>query len=216
MDVEAARRLPGVALVLTGSEAVALCRPWRGVLQHFAGMQSGEQHALAVDVVRYVGEPIVAVAASNRYVAEDACDLVDVEYEPLPAVVDPISALTAEAPVIHAELGDNRILHSEFSAGDPDAAFADAAHTYREIFRFGRHTGVPIEPRSLVASFEPTGRSLTVRISSQVPHMMQAVLARLFDLEENRVQVITPEVGSAGASGRRTARHRGTGGGALA
>jgi carbon-monoxide dehydrogenase large subunit len=197
IGLDAARALPGVAAVLTGQEVAALCRPWKGILAHYAGMKSGEQHALAVDVVRYVGEPVVAVATTSRYIAEDACDLVAVEYEPILPIMDPDAALAPNAPLIHPEMGDNRILHSEFSAGDPDGAFQSAARVYRETFRFGRHTGVPIEPRSLVASFEPATRSLSVWISTQVPHMMQAVLARLLGLEEHRVRVIAPDVGGS-------------------
>lgn len=197
VDVEAARRLPGVAAVLTGRDVAELCRPWRGILQHFAGMKSGAQQALADGVVRYVGEPVVAIAATSRYVAEDACDLVAIDYDPLPPVVDPLAALAPGAPLVHPDLEDNRILRSEFSAGDVEGAFANAHRTYRETFRFGRHTGVPIETRSLIASFEPATRALTVWISTQVPHMMQAVLARLFELDEHRVRVIQPDVGGS-------------------
>src|SRR5881409_2785673 len=100
-------------------------------------------------------------------------------------------------PLIHPELGDNVIYETCVSGGDVAAARARAHRTYRRTFRVGRHTGVPMEPRGLVADFEPATRSLTVWMSTQVPHMMQAILADLFGLSEHRVRVIAPDVGGS-------------------
>jgi len=197
VDVEQARRHPGVAAVLTGEEAARHCTPWRGILLHYAGMKTGLQYPLAADRVRYVGEPVVAVAAATRAVAEDACERVEVAYEPLPAVLDVEAALRPGAPRIHEELEDNRILHAAFQGGDVEAAFREADHVFRETFHFGRHTGVTIEPRSLLAQFEPATRSLSVWVSTQVPHMMQAVLSAILGLEEHRIRVIAPDVGGS-------------------
>mgnify|MGYP001565604932 FL=1 len=197
VDVEAARRAPEVAGVLTGAEAARLCKPYRGILLHYKGMKTGAMLPLALERVRYVGEPIVAVAAASRAAAEDAAQLVAVEYEPLPAVLDPEAAVAPGAPLIHPELGDNVIYETRLGGGDATAAFAAAHRVWRQTFRIGRHTGVPIEPRSLVADYEPATRALTLWISSQVPHMMQAVLADLFGLPEHRVRVICPDVGGS-------------------
>ena len=197
IDLTAASELPGVVAVLEGEGAAGLCSSWRGTLDHFAGMKTGGWWPLARDKVRYVGEPVVAVAAHDRYTAEDACELVEVEYEPLPAVLDPDAALESSAPLIFEELGDNLIWRSQLEAGEVEAAFEGAYRTYRQQFRFGRHTGVTIEPRSLLAGYEPTTRQLTVHISSQVPHMMQAVLAGICGLEEQNVRVICPDVGGS-------------------
>ena len=106
VDVDAARRAPDVVGVLTGPEAARLCKPYRGVLLHYKGMKTGAMLPLGVERVRYVGEPIVAVAATSGAAAEDAAQLVAVEYEPLPAVLDPETALAPGASVIHPELGD--------------------------------------------------------------------------------------------------------------
>src|SRR5437773_926773 len=160
-------------------------------------MKTGAMQPLALERVRYVGEPIVAVAATSRAAAEDAARLVAVEYEPLPAVLDPGQALAPGAPLIHGELGDNLIYETRLTAGDVPGAFAAAHRVYAREFTIGRHTGVPIEPRSLVADYEPSTRALTLWISSQVPHMMQAVLAELFSLPEQRVRVIAPDVGGS-------------------
>ena len=197
LDLEAARRAPGVAGVLTGAEAARLCKPYRGILLHYKGMKTGAMLPLAVERARYVGEPIVAVAAESRGAAEDAAGLVRVEWTPLPAVLSPESALAPGAPLIHEELGDNLIYETRLSAGDADAALGQAHRRYRRTFVVGRHTGVPVEPRGLVADFDPSTRSLTVWISTQVPHMMQAILAQLFGLPEHRVRVVAPDVGGS-------------------
>jgi carbon-monoxide dehydrogenase large subunit len=197
VDVDAARRAPGVAATLIGDEAAALCKPYRGILQHYRGMKTGAMLPLARERVRYVGEPVAAVAAESRAAAEDAVALIHADYAPLPAVLSPEQALAAGAPIIHPELGDNVIYATELSAGDAERAFAEAHRVYSRTFRVGRHTGVPLEPRCLVADFEPSTRALTVWISTQVPHMMQAVLADLFGLPEQRVRVIAPDVGGS-------------------
>src|SRR5204863_8342551 len=106
VDVARARLARGVARVLTGEEARRLCRPYRGVLLHYQGMKTGAMLPLAVERARYVGEPVVALAAASRAAAEDAAALVRVEYEALPAVLDPEAALAPGAPLIHGELGD--------------------------------------------------------------------------------------------------------------
>ena len=197
VGVGAARRAPDVVGMLTGAEAARLCKPYRGVLAHYRGMKTGAMQPLAVERVRYVGEPIVAVAATSRAAAEDAARRVAVEYEPLPAVLDPGTALAPGAPLIHEALGDHLIYETRLIAGDVAGALAAAHRVYTREFTIGRHTGVPVEPRSLVADYEPSTRALTLWISSQVPHMMQAVLAELFSLPEQRVRVIAPDVGGS-------------------
>ena len=197
LDVDAARRSAGVAAVLTGDEARRLCKPCRGILQHYQGMKSGAMLPLAVERVRYAGEPIVAVAAETRAAAADAVALVRVGYRPLPAVLSPATAVAPDAPLIHPDLGDNVIYEARLAGGDAARALGASARVWRRTFTTGRHTGVPIEPRSLVADYEPATRSLTVWMSTQVPHMMQAVLADLFDLPEQRVRVVAPDVGGS-------------------
>src|SRR5262245_2142407 len=197
LDVERARRAPGVAVVLTGDDVAKLCRPYRGILLHYKGMKTGAMLPLAVDRVRYVGEPVAAIAADDRAAAEDAVHLVSADYEPLPAVLSPDAALARGAPLIHPELGDNVLYDTRLTAGDVEAAFASAARVHRRTFTIGRHTGVPVEPRSLVAEFEPFTRALTLWMSTQVPHMMQAIVAELFGLPEHRVRVIAPDVGGS-------------------
>ena len=197
LRLDAARRAPGVVALLTGEDAQRLCAPCRGILQHYTGMKTGAMLPLAVERVRYVGEPVVALAAESRAAAEDAAARVVVEYEPLAAALSPEAATAPGAPLIHPELGDNVIYETRLAGGDAEAALRAAPRVWRRRFTTGRHTGVPMEPRSLVAEFEPATRSLTVWMSTQVPHMMQAILAELFGLAEHRVRVIAPDVGGS-------------------
>jgi carbon-monoxide dehydrogenase large subunit len=198
VDVDTARRAPGVAAVLTAEEAAAAVEPWAGVLTHYAGMKTAAQLPLALERVRFVGEPVVAIAATSRAAAEDACELVDVEYEPLPAATTPEQALAEGAPLVAEEIGDNVMYHAQH--GDLAAAGSvidTSAHVIEARFSFARMTGVPIEPRSLLADYDPSNRGLTVNTSTQVPHMMQAVLARILRLPENRVRAIAEDVGGS-------------------
>ena len=197
VDLERAGRAPGVVGVLAGDAVAKLCKPYRGVLLHYKGMKTGAMLPLAIGRVRCVGEPIVAIAAESRAAADDAAALIDIEYEPIPAVLSATEALADGAPVIHPELGDNVLYETRITTGDVGRAFAGAARVWERTFTTGRHTGVPLEPRSLLADYEPATRSLTVWISTQVPHMMQAVLAELFALREPRVRVVAPDVGGS-------------------
>jgi carbon-monoxide dehydrogenase large subunit len=197
VDLGRARAAPGVVGVLTGEDVARLCRPYRGVLHHYEGMKTGAMLPLVQERARYVGEPVVALAATSRAAAEDAAALVEISWDVLPAVLSPAAAVAPGAPLIHPELGDNVIYETRLAAGDVEAAFAGAHRVYARTFTTGRHTGVPLEPRGLVADFDPSTRALTVWISTQVPHMMQAVLAELFALPEHRVRVIAPDVGGS-------------------
>ena len=197
VDLERAGRAPGVVGVLAGDAVAKLCKPYRGVLLHSKGMKTGAMLPLAIGRVRCVGEPIVAIAAESRAAADDAAALIDIEYEPIPAVLSATEALADGAPVIHPELGDNVLYETRITTGDVGRAFAGPARVWERTFTTGRQTGVPLEPRSLLADYEPATRSLTVWISTQVPHMMQAVLAELFALREPRVRVVAPDVGGS-------------------
>ncbi|EKF41425.1 carbon-monoxide dehydrogenase large subunit, coxL-like protein [Nitratireductor indicus C115] len=197
IDTQAARAVPGVIDVITGQDIRSMCQPWVGVLGHFPGLKSAEQYPLAVDVARWHGEPVAVVLAESRALAEDGADLIEVEWEALPSVVDPETALESDAHVIHPELGDNLAFRLDLEKGEVDAAFASAAHIAEGTFHFGRHTGLTLEPRSIVADFDPALRQLTVHHSTQTPFQMQDVFARHFGLEEGSVRVIAPDVGGS-------------------
>ncbi len=197
LDLAAARALPGVALVATGADIAAVCTPWVGVLTHFAGLKSAPQYPLAIDRAVWLGEPIIAVAATTRAIAEDAIDLIGIDYEELPAVTDIDAALAPGAPVIHPHLGDNLAFRLRLDSGDVDAAFAAAHTVVEDDFHFNRHTPVTLETRSILADYDPATQRLTVCQSTQTPYQMQEVYARHFAIPAANVRVIAGDVGGS-------------------
>lgn len=195
VNTVAAARAPGVIRAITGAEVAGMCEPYVGVLAHVKGMQSAPQLPLAVERAVWQGEPVAAVVAETRAQAEDAAQLVEVEWEELAPVTDPESALDPAAPLIHSALGSNLCFERAVDTGGVDEAFARADKVVEAIFTTGRHTAVTLEPRSILADFNAAEGQLTVWHSTQVPYMMQWLLARHFGLEETRVRVIAPDVG---------------------
>jgi carbon-monoxide dehydrogenase large subunit len=192
-----ARKAAGVVAVVTGAELAEVITPWVGVLTHLKGIKSAPQHAIAVERACWQGEAVCAVVAKSRAQAEDACALVEVDYEVLPAVTDPETALDAKTPVIHPELGDNLTFERALNAGDPDRGFAEADAVVETTFVFGRHTGVTNEPRAVVADWNAGEQRLTVYQGTQAPHMTQNLFAKHLALEEHQVRVVTKDVGGS-------------------
>src|SRR5437588_5687141 len=126
IDRATAQQAPGVIAAVTGAELAKVITPWIGVLTHLKGLKSAPQHAIAVERACWQGEAVCAVVARTRAQAEDACELVEVEYEELPAVTDAETALARETAVIHPELGDNLTFERTHRAGDPDAGLRTA------------------------------------------------------------------------------------------
>ncbi|MFL5087439.1 MAG: xanthine dehydrogenase family protein molybdopterin-binding subunit [Xanthobacteraceae bacterium] len=194
---QAAQKASGVIAVVTGPEIAKVMTPWVGVLTHLKGIKSAPQYPIAVERACWQGEAVAAVVAKTRAQAEDAAELVEVEYEELPAVTDAETALDPATPVIHPELGDNLTFEREHQAGEPDKGFAAADAIVETTFVFGRHTGVTNEPRAIVADWNPGDARLTVYHGTQAPHMMQNLFAKHLGLEEHQVRVITKDVGGS-------------------
>ena len=197
IDREAALGRPGVVAIVTGKELAAVCAPFVGVLSHLKGLKSAPQPVVAVDVACWQGEAVVAIVAHSRAAAEDAAEHVLVEYEELDPVTDMTTALDPATPVIHASLGDNLAFERLIDAGAVDAAFAQADAVVETEFVFGRHTGVTLEPRSVVADWRPGEERLTVYQGTQAPHMLQDVLVRHLGLREKQVRVVCKDVGGS-------------------
>ncbi len=197
IDIAAAKQAPGVVAVVTGAELAQVITPWVGVLTHLKGIKSAPQHAIAIERARWQGEAVCAVVARSRAEAEDACELVEVGYEELPAVTDPETALDPATPVIHAELGDNLTFERVLAAGDPEQGFKQADAVVETTFVFGRHTGVTNEPRAIVADWNAGEERLTVYQGTQAPHMMQNLFAKHLGLAEHQVRVVTKDVGGS-------------------
>ena len=198
IDTAEAAALPGVVAVVTGREMAARCEPWVGVLKNYAGMKSAPQYPLALDKAVWQGEPVVAVVAESRALAEDGCARVRVTWEPLPPVVDAEAALAPGATLIHPELGDNLVLE-----------------TRDEVRRRGRgvqapptrSTGTPSTPAATRWSASSRGwcwptttaadETLTVYHSGQAPYMLHDILSRHLRIPEHRVRVINKDVGGS-------------------
>ena len=197
IDIQAALAQPGVACVLTGQDILETIKPLRVEFdtQKVPFHKSCNWHVLTPDKARFVGDLVAAVVATDRYTAEDAADLVEVDYEPLEAVADMESALLADAPLVHEEWGDNVMERFEAQVGEVAQAFQEADCVVSERFVTGRHMASPMETRGCVARFDVATEALTVWSSTQVPHTLRASLATLLDLAEHRLRVISPDVG---------------------
>ncbi|MER3448516.1 MAG: carbon monoxide dehydrogenase [Chloroflexota bacterium] len=195
IDTNRARSWPGVLAVYTAEDLKRAGVKPMPVAARLPGSKVPERYPLAVDRVRFVGEGVAAVVAVDRYVARDALDLIEVEYEPLPAVVDPEEALKPEAPRLFDDIPDNISFRRQVSAGDVERAFAEADGVVRE--RLINHRLVPnaMEPRAAVAWYQPGTGDLTLYSTNQNPHIIRSWLISVIDLPEHKVRVIAPDVG---------------------
>jgi carbon-monoxide dehydrogenase large subunit len=200
IDATAARRRPGVVRVVTGPDLQPHCGAVpvdQASTEGGAGQAAiGRKHyPLAIDRVRHVGEAVAAVIATTEAAAADGAAEVIVDWEPLPAVSDPVEARKAGAPQIHADAAGNVEHENRITAGEPDAAFARAFKVVRQRMLSQRLCGVPLEGRATVAAPDSTTGGLVVWATTQAPHAMRNGLATLLGLEQNQIRVIAPEVG---------------------
>lgn len=194
IDAAAARALPGVVGVYTAEDLRHLVTPLRASSKT-ARVIATSIGPLADGKVRHVGEPIVAVVAESRHIAEDAAGLVELMLEPLPAAVDPEAALRDDAPLLHEAEGTNVLVDRTLGRGDVDAAFSRAAVIVGGFFRMTRKSASPIEGRACVADWDRGRRALTLHTSTQVPGIIHDSLTRAFALPGHRVRVVAPDVG---------------------
>ena len=204
LDVEAARRAPRVLLVVTGKDTAHLAP--MPVNRLMPDMRVPPHPILAEDSVHSTGIPVAAVVAEDVYAAYDALDLIQVEYEPLPALPEPEGALAKGAPALFQGVDGNRVLHRTLREGDPAGAFAAAAHVVPLRVAQARVSAVALEPRSVLATFDRQSEELTMWVSCQAPFRIRAEVARLLELPESRVRVIAPDVG--GGFGVKTGPYR--------
>lgn len=196
IDTSAAEALPGVLLTVSGEEIRAKTKP---IPTHSPalGEKGTKIYALAVDKVLYAGEPVVGVVAEDRFTANQAAKLVVVEYEELPAVVDPHKALEKGGPLVVENWGDNILSSRVQTHGDPQGRMKAAAGRIKGRVRTQRYTGASIEPRGYLAAYEPYPGRLTVWASTQSPHSLRLFLAETLSLRESQIRVIQPHVGGA-------------------
>jgi carbon-monoxide dehydrogenase large subunit len=195
LDVSRAAAAPGVAAVFTGRDLLeAGLKPMPCGWQ-LPGSVVPARYALAVDRVRYVGEPVAAVVADSRYRAWDLLELIDVEYEPLPAVVDQEAALRPDAPRLHDGAPDNVSFRRVVSGGDWEQAVRESDGIIRQRFVIQRLAPSPMEPRATTAWYQPESGHLTLWVSTQAPHLVRQWLCEVIPHPEHKVRVISGDVG---------------------
>ena len=196
IDTSRAKQAPGVMAVFTSAdtEAALKCIPCAWLLPS-AGLKISSYHALATDVVRYVGDAVAVVVAESDYQAYDALDLIDVDYEPLPAVVDPAKAAAAGAPQLHGDIPGNLAFHWTVAGGDVDAAFSSAEVIVRDRIIQQRLIPTAMETRGAVAQFTPATGELTLWNTTQNPHIVRFIMSLVTGVPEDRLRVVAPEVG---------------------
>ena len=194
VDASAARRHPGVHAVYTARDLPFGERDLPLLIPHPALTHGRTQRCLAGSTVRYAGEAVAFVVADNRYVAEDAADLVEVEYEPLP-VVWPLEAAAEARALVHDDVPGNVAAELTQESGDVDRALASASHRRRFRFRYERGAAAPLEARATWARWDAHEGRLTMYDSTQSPTSIRGGLAVLFGLPESSVEVIAPDVG---------------------
>lgn len=205
IDSAAARTAPGVVAIATASDIAGLTMPLR-MAPPIDGLEPTEVATLPGDKVRFQGDLVACVVATDRYLAEDACELVEVEYQPLEAVTDIDRALAADAPRVDETLASNLVSRQSFASGDVRGAFSRAHKIVESRFYQGRQTHVPIETRGCLARWDKGREHLTLHIGSQVPHPLRTQLAARLMLDESQVTVVSEDVG--GGFGQKIALYR--------
>jgi len=189
IDLSGVKKNPKVKAVITGEDVKRRIKPWPHLIK------VPPYYGIAVDRVRYVGEPVVALAAETRYDARDALEEITVDYEPLPPVYSIEKALSADAPLIHEGFENNIAWHRRYIYGEVDSVFAGADKVIRERFYFHRFASTPLEPTSLAADYNPASGELTIYDQNQQAPMYHARYARVLGIESSKIRVITRDIG---------------------
>jgi 2-furoyl-CoA dehydrogenase large subunit len=187
IDLARALEVTGVRAIITGRDVMGVIGPLSSVVKAPLAY-----YPIAIDKARYVGEPVAVVVADTRYIAEDACDLIHVDYELLPGVTDPGSATMRNAAVIHENAGSNVISRRSFRYGNPDAAFAAADRVFEFSYSFPRYASTPMETFGVIAHFERAPDRYTVWSNFQGPFVVQPLIAGALRVPGHRLRLITP------------------------
>jgi carbon-monoxide dehydrogenase large subunit len=191
VDVTPALGHPDVVYAVSGRQLAKSLPSW----MDFQGMRNPPRYSLAVDKVRYVGEPVAAVVAFSRYAAEDALERIEVDYNPLPPVVNPERALEGGSTLLYDEWGDNILLYKRYGGGDIEKALKDADAVVSERLTSNRIAAASIENRAILSNFDPVSDRLTVWASTQFPHVLRTYLSQITGHPEHKIRVIAPFVG---------------------
>ncbi len=193
IDVKPATEMPGVLAVFTGKDTAEVGPVPCGA--SLPGLRVPHHHVLAMDRVYFIGHPVAVVVASDRYIARDAAERIEVDYEPVPAVTDVEKALEAGAPAVHPEWPDNTAFNYHQEGGDVDGAFAEAEVVVKQRITSQRLIPCAMETRGVVADWRSGDKTLNLYSSTQIPHLMRTLVAQMLGIPEHHMHVITPEVG---------------------
>jgi carbon-monoxide dehydrogenase large subunit len=211
IDVSAATELDGVIAVFTADDLDGKVQPFtrafyeapdkRLVAETNLVVRPYHADVIARERVTRVGEPVAVVVAADRYVAEDALELIDVQYEPLSPIVDVDQALADGATVLHPDYGDN--VHCSFTVrgGDVKDAFGSAHHVVKESFRVGRSVGTPLETRGTLAVWDAGNQALVTYTTNQRPHLLRTYVSEMLGLPEEKVRIVSPDMGGSFGGG---------------
>lgn len=188
IDKSEALKVPGVKGIITGKEIEPHLRPFN------VGVSADvKYYPLAIDKVRYVGEPVAVIVAKNRYIAEDAMELIKVQYEPLEAVVDIEEALETKTKILHENIGDNIANHRTFHYGKVKDSFERADKIIKHKFNFPKYTATPVETYGVIANYDPGSDQYTVHANFHGPFVIQSVMAQALNIPSNRLRIIVPK-----------------------
>jgi carbon-monoxide dehydrogenase large subunit len=193
IHVQAALDLPGVIAVYTYEDIAHLGPVPCGA--SLPGLRVPHHHLLAKDRVYFAGHPVAVVIATDRYVARDGAEAVEVDYDPLPAVADPEKAIAEGAPAVHPEWPDNTAFTYTQKGGDADAAFAEADVIVRERIVSQRLVPMAMEGRAVLADYKSGDQALTIYTSSQIPHLCRTLVAMILAVPEHKLRIVAPEMG---------------------
>ena len=204
VDLSRALALPGVVAALSGRELPEFVKPMVATTPYATTDAAAGTNprvyrttypCLAVNKVRFVGEPVAVVVATDPYIAEDALELIEADFEPLTAVVDPEAAMEADSPLLYEERGENVLLQFSVSGGDVEMAFRAAPHVFKETIKSSRFTGTPIEPRAVVARYDAGKYSLDIWETTQAAHLVRDAVLQSIALPRLNVRIIVPRLG---------------------
>jgi carbon-monoxide dehydrogenase large subunit len=195
IDTSEAKALEGVLGVYTGEDLEGIVGPFETTVPGRDEVIPLVQKMLPTDKARHVGDAIVAVVAEDRYIAEDAIDVIEIDWEVLEPVIDPERALEEGSPLIHEDLGHNNFAHMEYERGDVAGIFEKADHVFSKRFHAGRFTPAPLETRAVVADYNNATDEMIVWTSSQTPHLVRSLIAPPLGVPETKIRVIADAVG---------------------
>jgi carbon-monoxide dehydrogenase large subunit len=194
VDLTRALKCQGVVFGIAGKDIVQETSPLP-LSEITPRMKKIDLYMLASDKVHFMGEPVAALVATDRYTAEDALEVIDVEYEPLECTTDAEMALDPRAPKLYDSWGTNEMMLHTYSIGDPDLALANSKHIFSEKIVRHRYTAAPLECRGYVSTYDKYSKTLNYYASTQSPHVLRTLLAKSLNFPESNIRVIAPQVG---------------------